>query len=213
MKKKIVKIAKNKKNMAAKVIAPKIVTAFANIIRLGPRMIFRSTIELMRANLITRILSCFTLLIIDLVDLTRKRISPIQFSKNVILSAMLVVSGTIGWDLGSQWIVIEFFGSFVDIAGGIIGAGILSFVSNLTLDKVSGKLIESDAQKMWCILDPIIDMVEESQQEHVRDHITCTCLKKMYASKNREQYAIELVYKLTHHKHVDGHLRAEYHKH
>ena len=205
------KIVLKKKDAVVKMVAPKIVTAIANIMRLGPRMIFRSTIELMRANLITRILSCVTLLFVDMYDLMRKRISLPQFVKNVVLSAMLVVSGTVGWNLGSQWIVIEIFGGFVDIVGGIVGAALMSFVSNFVLDKISGKLVESDAQKMWKILDPHINALPEEDREYAREHVTGKCLKQMYASKDKEAFAVELVGKLKAHEKVEGKLRAERH--
>jgi hypothetical protein len=65
---KIKKMLSSKKDEAVKIIAPKVVTGLANIMRLGPRMIFRSGMELMRANLFTRILSCATLLIIDTIS-------------------------------------------------------------------------------------------------------------------------------------------------
>ena len=205
------KIVLKKKDAVVKMVAPKIVTAIANIMRLGPRMIFRSTIELMRANLITRILSCITLLFVDTYDFVRKRISRAQFVKNVILSAMLVISGTVGWNLGSRWIVIEIFGGFVDIVGGILGAAIMSFVSNFVLDKISGKLVESDAQKMWKILDPHIEKLSEEDQEYAREHVTGKCLKQMYASKDKEAFAARLVAKLKAHEKIDGKLRAERH--
>jgi len=207
----IKKMIIKKKESAVKLIAPKIVTAIANIMRLGPRMIFRSTVELMRANLITRILSCITLLVVDVYDLTRKRISNAQFTKNVILSALLVVSGTLGWNFGSRWIVIEIFGGFVDIVGGIVGAALFSLVSNFILDKISGKLVESDAQKMWKILDPHIDALPEEDREYAREHVTAKCLKRMYASKDKEAFAIELVAKLKAHEKISGTLRAERH--
>jgi len=209
--KKIKKMAMKKSESVVKLVAPKVVTASTNVVRMGPRIIFRSTVELMRANLITRILSCVTLLVIDLVDFARHRISKVQFIKNVILSALLVVSGTVGWNLGSQWIVLEFFGGFVDIAGGIIGAGIMSFLSNLMLDKASGRLIETDAQKMWKILDPFIDKLPAADQAHVRDHVTATCLKEMYASEDRDAFAIDLILRLVNKQKVDGILRAERH--
>ena len=202
-----------KKDSLVKLVAPKVVTALANIMRLGPRMVFRSTMELLRANLLTRILSCLTLLVIDVHDLSRKQISVPQFIKNVMLSAMLVVSGTLGWNLGTRWFALEFFGGFVDIVGGILGAGLMSFVSNLLLDKVSGILVESDAQKMWKIIDPYIDALPENEQEYAREHVTATCLKKMYAAKDREAYAALLVKKLEAHEKIEGRLRAEYHKH
>jgi len=200
------------KDSALKIIAPKAITAGVNLLRLGPRIIFRSAVELLRANLITRILSCITLLIVDVIDLARHRISKVQFVKNVILSALLVVSGTIGWNFGTRWIVLEFLGGFVDIAGGMIGAAILSFGSNIVLDKVCGKLIESDAQKMWKILDPHIDALPDEDRESIRDHVTCACLKKMYACEDKEQFAVELVDKLKAQEKVDGVLRAERHQ-
>jgi branched-subunit amino acid transport protein AzlD len=205
------KMIANKKDQAVKIIAPKIVTGLANIMRLGPRMIFRSSMELMRANLLTRILSCATLLVIDVYDLVKKQISKTQFIKNVILSAMLIISGTVGWNWGSQWIVLEFFGGFVDIAGGIIGAGIMTVISNFVLDKASGKLIETDAQKMWKILDPHIEKLDKPEQKEVRDKITCTCLKKMYASENKEKYAADLITRLRNGEKAGGIIRAEAH--
>ena len=211
MKKALKKIIQNKKDSFIKIVAPKVVTALANVVRMGPRIIFRSTIELMRANLITRILSCISLLVIDIIDLVRKRISTLQFVKNVALSALLVITGTIGWDLGSRWIVLEFFGGFVDIAGGVIGAGVLSFTSNFVLDKASGKLIETDAQKMWKLLAPHIDTLADEEQEHVRERITCSCLKKMYASADREAYAKLLIKKILAKEKIPGQLRAEQH--
>lgn len=196
-----------------KIIAPKIVTGFANIVRLGPRIIFRSSMELLRANLITRILSCLTLLVVDVYDLAKKRISRPQFIKNVILSALLIVSGTVGWYWGAGWFALEIFAGFADIAGGIIGAGILTFVSNLVLDKACSKIIESDAQKMWKILDPHIDALPEAKREEIRDGITGACLKRMYAAKDREAFAVELVTRLQKGEKVSGVLRAEYHTH
>ena len=207
-----IRIIKKKKDSVVKLIAPKIVTVLANIIRIGPRMIFRSTMELMRANLITRILSCMTLLIIDLVDLVRGRISASQFVVNVAFSALLVVSGTLGWNLGSRWIVLEFLGGFVEIAGGILGAAVLSFVSNFVLDKIRSKFVESDEQKMWKILNPHIDTYPKEKQDNIRERVTCACLKKMYASENREAFAAELVRKLDSCEKVDGRIRAEGYK-
>ncbi|MCL2387684.1 MAG: hypothetical protein FWC89_09090 [Defluviitaleaceae bacterium] len=203
------KLISSKKDQAIKIVAPKVVTGLANVMRLGPRMIFRSTMELLRANLITRILSCITLLVVDVYDLAKKRISVPQFTKNVILSALLVISGTVGWNWGSQWIVLEVFGGFVDIVGGIIGAGIMSFLSNLLLDKASGKIIETDAQKMWKILDPHIEALPENEQQEIRDKITSTCLKNMYASEDREKYAADLIPHLKNGGKAGGILRAE----
>jgi hypothetical protein len=93
--------------------------------------------------------------------------------------------------------------------GGIIGAAILTALSNLLLDKASRRLVETDAQKMWKILDPHIEALDEADQEWARNHVTTSCLKKMYASDDREEYARELVIKLKQHENVGGLLRAE----
>jgi len=124
--KKIKKIIKGS-DAVLKLAAPKVVTAGVNVMRMGPRIILRSTVELMRANLLTRILSCVTILVFDIFDLSRKRISKSQFTVNVILSLLLVVGGTIGWNFGGRWIVLEIMGGMADIIGGMIGGGYCCF--------------------------------------------------------------------------------------
>ena len=190
--KKIKKILKGS-DAVVKLVAPKVVTAGVNVMRMGPRIILRSTVELLRANLITRILSCITILIVDIFDLSRKRISRTQFIVNMVLSLMLVVGGTVGWTFGGRWIVFEILGGMADIIGGMIGAGIVVFLSNVVFDKACKKLVESDAQKMWKIIDPYIQQLPEEERKPVRDSITGSCLKKMYASANRDQFAEDLV--------------------
>jgi len=190
--KKIKKILKGS-DAVVKLVAPKVVTAGVNVMRMGPRIILRSTVELLRANLITRILSCITILIVDIFDLSRKRISRTQFIVNMVLSLMLVVGGTVGWTFGGRWIVFEILGGMADIIGGMIGAGIVVFLSNVVFDKACKKLVESDAQKMWKIIDPYIQQLPEEEREPVRGSITGSCLKKMYASANRAQFAEDLV--------------------
>lgn len=176
-----------------KLAAPKVVTAGVNVMRMGPRIILRSTVELLRANLITRILSCVTILVMDIFDLSRKRISKSQFVVNVILSLLLVVGGTVGWNFGGRWIALEMLGGMADIIGGMIGAGIVVFLSNFIFDRACNKLIESDAKKMWKIINPYIEKLPQYEQNPVRSSITGSCLKKMYACNDRELFAEDLV--------------------
>ena len=190
--KKIKKILRGS-DAVVKLVAPKVVTAGVNVMRMGPRIILRSTVELLRANLITRILSCITILVVDVYDLSRKRISRAQFFVNMVLSLLLVVGGTVGWTFGGRWIVFEILGGMADIIGGMIGAGIVVFLSNVVFDKACKKLVESDAQKMWKIIDPYIQQLPEEERDPVRKSITGSCLKKMYASTTREQFAEDLV--------------------
>jgi hypothetical protein len=213
MMKKIKKVIKKKKETAAKMIAPKAVTALTNIVRMGPRIIFRSTVELLKANLITRIISCLSLLVIDIIDLVRKRISKAQFIKNVILSALLVLSGTLGWELGTLWLSVELAGIIVvEVIVGIIGAGILSFSTNWVACKIADKYIKSDADQMLDIIDPLISDLSKEEQEFIREHITLVCLKKMYASDDRYAYGLELVNKLKNHEKLEGTLKPPHHK-
>ena len=190
--KKIKKIIKGS-DAVVKLVAPKVVTAGVNVMRMGPRIIMRSAVELLRANLITRILSCVTILIVDIYDLSRKRISRTQFAVNCVLSLLLVVGGTVGWTFGGRWIVIEILGGMADIIGGMIGAGIVVFLSNVVFDKACKKLVESDAEKMWKIINPYIEKQPEEERQPIRASITGSCLKKMYASTDRELFAEDLV--------------------
>jgi len=213
MKKKIKKVIQKKKDTAAKLIAPKVVTAFMNVIRMGPRIIFRSTVELLKANLITRIISCLSLLVIDIIDLVRKRISRIQFIKNVILSALLVLSGTLGWELGTLWLSVELAGIvIVEVLVGIAGAGVLSFLTNWVACKVADRFVKSDADQMMDMIDPHIVNLPKEEQDFIREHITLACLKKMYASDNREAYGQEIVSKLKNHEKLEGVLKPPHHR-
>jgi len=75
----------------------------------------------------------------------------------------------------------------------MIGAGVVVFLSSFVFDKACSKVIESDAKKMWKILDPYIKKLPEVEQTPVRESITSSCLKKMYACKDRELFAEDLV--------------------
>jgi len=175
--------------------APKVVTIGINILRMGPRMIFRSTMYLLRANLFTRILSCMTLLILDLWDLFKHRISKAQFVRNVLFSLILIIFGTLGWNIGSRWLVLETLGSAVEIVGGMIGAGILGAVSGIAFDKICSKYIKSDAEKMWGIIEPCISGLPDEEQADIRGSISNTELKKMFACGDRLAYAFNLIEK------------------
>ena len=176
-----------------KVTVPKITTAGINLIYFGPRIVIRSAIVLMRTNLFTRIISCLTILALDIADLVRKRISGIQFTRNCILSLLMVLFGTIGWDIGKQWLYIEALGIAADIVGGFIGASIFSVSSNQLLTRLSEKVITTDTQKMWNILNPLIDDYNDEEKLWIKENISNKCIKLMYASKDREEFAKNLI--------------------
>jgi hypothetical protein len=181
------------KEVLVKMTVPKVVTAGINFLHFGPRVVLRSTLVLMRTNVFTRLISCLTMLGFDIADLVRKRISLYQFIKNCVLSLLMVLFGTIGWELGGRWIFIEALGIAAEIVGGVIGAGILSIGTNTLLTKLADKLIESDADKMWCILNPLIEVYNEDEKTWIKDNVSNSCLKFMYNSKDREGFAKELI--------------------
>jgi len=72
-------------------------------------------------------------------------------------------------------------------------AGIVVFLSSFAFGKACNKLIESDAQKMWKIIDPFIEQLPEEERAPVRASISPSCLKKMFACETREVFAQDLV--------------------
>jgi len=131
----------------------------------------------------------------------------------VILSAILVLSGTLGWELGTFWLSVELAGIVVvEVLVGIIGAGALSFLTNWAACKIADRYVKSDADQMMDMIDShIVDLTKE-EQDFIREHITLACLKKMYASDDREAYGLELVNKLKKNEKLEGVLKPPHHK-
>ena len=171
-----------------RLLAPKAVTFGFNIIRNGSRIALRSIVQLMRATLITRILSCFTILLFDIVDFSRHRISKLQFIRNIVLSGLLILFGTLGWNIGARWFAIE-------IIGGLIGAGVLSMASGALFDKIVGKYVKSDSECMLTIVSDVLNGYPELNKAEMLKKITPTQLKLMYAAGNREDFAVKLIEK------------------
>jgi hypothetical protein len=133
------------------------------------------------------------LLLLDLIDLYRRRISKAQFVRNISLSLILVACGTFGWNIGSRWIALEILGSAVEIVGGMIGAGVLGAASSVAFDKLCGRFVKSDAQKMWEIINPHIIELPERERAVIKKQITNSDLKKMYAAKDKKAHACGLI--------------------
>jgi len=178
---------------AIRMFAPKLVTISFNIIQMGPRIIFRSALQLLRANLFTRIVSCLTLFILDAADLYRHRISKAQFARNIALSLVLIGCGTFGWNIGKKWIILEIFGSGVEVVGGLIGAGVLGAVSSTVFDKTCNKFLRSDGQEMRDIISRHLSDMPDEEKRKILKEISNSELKKMYASEDKDAYAEELI--------------------
>jgi len=135
-------------NDIAKLAAPKTAQVLYNAVRVGPRLILRSAFELLRANMVTRVISVVVLLAIDKFSLIRGRISIKQFIINVSLAAMLLVGGTAGWILGSHALSLVVESLVLGIVAGIIGAGVLSAVLSFLVNRIIHLFVQDDTEDM-----------------------------------------------------------------
>ena len=138
---------KLKEKGLAKLILPKLAQAMVNLMQLGPRVIMRSAIKLVRVNPLTRFLSVFSLVVIDLYLFARKKISPTQLVINLIYSASMFIGSAAGWYLGQ--------GVASQLAFDFILALVLSLVftllgiktCNLVTERLVVKYFITDVQK------------------------------------------------------------------
>jgi len=135
-------------NELARMAAPKTAQILYNAIRVGPRLILRSAFELLRANMITRVISVAVLLVIDKFSLITGRISVKQFIINITLALMLLVGGTAGWMLGSHALGLIVESLILGIIAGIAGAGILSAVLSFIVNKIIHLFVQDDTEDM-----------------------------------------------------------------
>ena len=193
------------KSNIVKLVAPKGAQMLFNFISVGPRMVLRSAFKLLRANIITRLISVFVLLSIDTVSLVRKRISWKQFLINVALAATLLIGGTWGWNLGSSaagvigWVLLE--NVVIGILISTIGAGLMSGVMGSFVERFIGRFISTDSQDMLKICNEVFaelaekNQLSESEIENVKEslEITKPVLQNMFIQKNRAEFAESLI--------------------
>ena len=167
---------------------PKATTVVFNFIMGGFSVALRSAVTLLRATVVTRILSALTILALDIYGLVRKRISVVQFVRNVVLSILLIFFGTVGWNIGAGWFAIE-------IIGGLIGAGIMGTFIPMGFEKVIDRYVQSDEKKMMEIVDEVLVSCDcpEKEQEQIKKKISPGKLKLMFASSDRQEYARQMV--------------------
>jgi hypothetical protein len=122
----------------------------------------------------------------DIVDLSRRRISKVQFARNLVLSGLLILFGTIGWNIGARWFAIE-------ILGGLIGAALVSMASNSFFDRLFEIFIKSDKQRMLQVVSDCLSDCPEAERAALLKQISPSQLKKMYASDDREGFAREMI--------------------
>ena len=86
----------------AKLVLPKATKIIINTVQLGPRVVMRSALHLLRANPITRLFSVLSLVIIDAFMYVRKKISGPQFLINLTYSGTMLIGSTAGWYTGQH---------------------------------------------------------------------------------------------------------------
>jgi len=181
----------------ARLAAPKATQMVYNAMRVGPRLILRSAFELLRANMVTRVISVVVLLAIDKFSLIRGRISVKQFVINVTLALMLLIGGTAGWMLGSHVLSLLLESIVLGIIAGIIGAGILSAVLSIIVNKVIHLFTTDDTQDMLGIYcKTFASLAEESRLnndeiESIKDKL-CMCkqhITDIFMQKDKPVFA------------------------
>ena len=135
-------------NDIARLAAPKTAQMLYNALRVGPRLILRSAFELLRANMVTRVISVVVLLTIDKFSLLKGRISIKQFVINVIMALMLLVGGTAGWMLGSRGLSLVLESLVLGIIAGLVGAGVISAVLSFLVNKLIHLFVTDDTEDM-----------------------------------------------------------------
>ena len=195
-------LGKFKKDNLLKLLLPKLAGMFTNLIAIGPRIILRSTFQLLRTNIWTRLISTVVLVSFDLYSYLRKRISTRQFIINLILSFMLLLGGTAGWFFGTNSVLfIAAENTFIWIVAGLIGAGILSGFLDLVAKKILGKFLKTDVEEMILIFNEEFEkicsekFIEEPEKiaEYIKvtEKICVTC----YAQKDKNKFAKEFIKK------------------
>ena len=137
-----------------KLILPKIATMFINLVSIGPRVILRSAFQILRTNIWTWLISTAIIVVFDLYNFFRKKISKRQLIINLILSASLLIGGSAGWVFGTNSVAaIVAENTVIWIIAGIIGAGVFSSVFDLVSRRVLGKFIKTDVEAMLDVIN------------------------------------------------------------
>ena len=185
-----------------KLAAPKTVQFLYNFVTIGPRVILRSVFQLLRANTITRILSCIVLLSIDTVSLIRKRISLKQYIINVSLALMLLIGGTAGWVFGGYLVGMTLIeNAVVGILAALIGAGTLGAALAYIWEKFILLFIKGDTEEMLEIFnfefytEVTANCLDEDEIAIARDSIELTpeVTSEMFVCDDKKDFAKSII--------------------
>ena len=203
----------NSSEAVIKVLGPKGSAMLANAFRSGNNIYgaaaMKNAAKLLRNNVITGVASVAILTSADVVNIFRKRISGKQLFKNLAETSVSVVGGTAGWGAGATAGAV--IGSVVPVVGTAIGATTGALVGAFAGGSLSGKaaravmgtFVEDDATAMVHIIEEQFKqlacdyLLTQTEAEKISDNlkgaITGSTLKNMFASENRECFAVELL--------------------
>ena len=185
-----------------KIAAPKSVQFLYNFISIGPRVILRSAFQLLRANTITRILSCLVLLSIDTVSLIRKRISMKQYIINVSLALMLLIGGTLGWVFGGHVVSLTLIeNAAIGLLAALIGAGVLGAGFAFLWERFISLFLKGDTEEMLEIFnyefytEVTANSLGEEEIAIARDFIELTpeVASEMFACEDKRDFAKSII--------------------
>lgn len=196
-----------------KFIGPKGSATLVNAFRSGNNIYgaaaMKSASKMLRTNAITGVVSVAVLSSGDIVNLFRKRISGKQLFKNLVNTSSSVAGGMGGWIGGASvgsaiGSVIPGVGTAVGgVVGGLIGAFGGGAVAGKISESVTGAFLEDDAEEMVKIIEKVLvelaseylltEKEVESVIEELGKMLTGKCLKDMFATSNREEYAKQLI--------------------
>lgn len=190
-------------------MGPKASAMLVNAFRSGSNIYgaaaMKSAAKMLRGNAITGAVSVVVLSSFDIANIFQGRISGSQLFKNIANTASTVAGGTAGWVGGAS--AGAAIGSVIPIVGTAVGGfvgGILgSFAGGAVAGAVSGavldEFIEDDANKMVSIIENVFIQLSEdyilnkNEAENIidklKDKLTGSLLKDMFASSNRDEFA------------------------
>lgn len=183
----------------AKFIGSKNSATITNIFRNSENSIYgaaaqKSASKIIKGNIFAFTASMMVLSAIDIKDLFEGRISDEQLFKNVMTTATSLVGGSVGGLIGGA-----FFGPIGYFIGSCIGGHLCGTAAKSTLDD----FIEDDAKEMQNILSNVFCDISQdyllTQDEvdkaisKLKDCLTGSVLKDMYASADRVKFAELLI--------------------
>ena len=185
----------------AKLVGSKGVQVVYNLSVLGPRIILRSAIRLLRVNWMTRILSATFLIFFDILSLYKGHISFKQFSINAGSALSLLVGGTLGWYAGINAMEALIESTSLAIIGGLLGAGLLSAHLGKLWERGITSLIKDDATEMLHLLNAEFNQLikkhrlNQQAADRLVEEITVNRkqLQQIYASECRESESRKLL--------------------